>query len=64
MGAYLSQTLFFTSGLHLTGREMKEAIGRWSRNWPMCELTEKVKAACHRLSSRAAARFHAVEDSV
>lgn len=42
MGTYLARTLFFTSGLHLSGPQLKEAVGRWSSNWPMCELTEQV----------------------
>lgn len=43
MGTYLARTLFFSSALHLSGPEMKAEIGRWASNWPMCELTEKVK---------------------
>ncbi|CAN0564499.1 unnamed protein product, partial [Ectocarpus sp. 12 AP-2014] len=42
MGTYLARTLFFSSALHLTGSQMKEEIGRWASNWPMCELTEQV----------------------
>ncbi|CAM9692751.1 unnamed protein product [Ectocarpus sp. 6 AP-2014] len=42
MGTYLARTLFFSSALHLTGSRMKEEIGRWASNWPMCELTEQV----------------------
>lgn len=42
MGTYLARTLFFSSALHLSGSQMKAEISRWSSNWPMCELTEKV----------------------
>lgn len=47
MGTYLAKTLFFSSGLHLTGAQIKAEIGRWSNNWPMCEVTEQVKNYCH-----------------
>lgn len=42
MGTFLAKTLFFSSALHLTGAQMKAEIGRWSSNWPMCEVTEQV----------------------
>eukprot|EP00904_Undaria_pinnatifida_P005086 jgi/Undpi1/1707/HiC_scaffold_11.g05097.m1 len=42
MGTYLARTLFFSSSLHLTGPQIKDAVRRWSGNSPMCELTEKV----------------------
>lgn len=45
MGAYLARTLFFSSALHLSGPQMKAEISRWASNWPMCELTEKVRGA-------------------
>lgn len=47
MGTYLARTLYFSSSLHLTGPQMKEAVGRWSGNSPMCELTEKVGLFCN-----------------
>ena len=44
MGTYLARTLFFSSSLHLTGPQIKDAVRSWSGNSPMCELTEKVGA--------------------
>lgn len=39
---YLARSLFFSSGLHLTGVQLREAVERWSGNRLMCELTEQV----------------------
>lgn len=44
MGTYLARTLFLSSGLHLTGVQLREAVEMWSGNRRMCELTEQVSA--------------------
>lgn len=43
VGEYMGRTLFLSSGLHLTGPQIREAIGKWTANSPMCELTEQVR---------------------
>ena len=42
LGRFLAKTLFFSSGLALTGGELRARIATWSQNIAMCALTEKV----------------------
>ncbi|CAM9154564.1 unnamed protein product, partial [Chrysoparadoxa australica] len=42
MGEFIARTLFFTSGIHLSGSDMRKQVARWSANHAMCELTEQV----------------------
>lgn len=42
LGVFLAQTLFKSSGLHLSGGELRKNVSRWSENIALCALTEKV----------------------
>jgi 5-methylthioribose kinase len=42
MGNFCARTLFLTSGLALSAKEIREKVEFWSKNKDMCELTEQV----------------------
>jgi len=42
MGMFCANTLFLTSGFHLSAKELREKVKFWSANADMCELTEQV----------------------
>jgi 5-methylthioribose kinase len=42
MSTFLSQTLFNSSALHLDGPSLREQVSKWSKNSPLCALTEQV----------------------
>lgn len=42
LGIFVAKTLFGSSGLALSGGELRRGVAEWSRNYALCALTEKV----------------------